>query len=171
VDSDKLIAACKDELQLVLSFFPRVESKSSVILAIDTGMIGFLAANAPPFRAFSIWMLLSSGVTILLLAPSVAMLYRGSFPNLSGGQSSLVFFREVAKRTEHRFVEEFSAQSEKHYANDLLSQAWRNSQILSIKFDCLRWAFTFMALAILPWIVTLALFAAFNGGTHPTFKP
>ena len=83
----------------------------------------------------------------------------------------MVYFREIAKRTEHRFVEQFSAQSEKHYANDLLGQVWRNSQILSLKFDCLKLAFTFMALAILPWIVTLVLFAAVNGGTHPTFKP
>jgi hypothetical protein len=132
VDNDKLIAACKDELQLVLSFFPRVESKFSVILAIDTGMTGFLAANAPPFSAYSLWMLLSSGTTILLLATSIAMLYRGSFPNLSGGESSLVYFREIAKRTEHHFIEEFSAQNEKRYATDLLGQVWRNSQILSI---------------------------------------
>jgi hypothetical protein len=171
VDSDKLIAASKDELQLVLSFFPRVESKFSVILAIDTGMTGFLAANAPPFSAFSKWMLVSSGATILLLAASIAMLYRGSFPNLSGGQSSLVYFREIAKRTEHRFVEEFSAQNEKHYANDLLGQVWRNAQILTIKFDCLKLAFTFLAIAIVPWIVSLVLFAAYNGGTHPTLKP
>jgi hypothetical protein len=114
----------------------------------------------------------SAGATILLLAASVAMLYRGGFPNLSGGQSSLVYFREIAKRTEHRFVEEFSAQSEKHYANDLLGQVWRNSQILTIKFDCLKLAFTFMALAIVPWIVTLALFAGYNDVAHPTlFKP
>jgi hypothetical protein len=171
VENDKLIGASKDELQLILSFFPRVESKFSVILAIDTGMIGFLAANAPPFSAFSKWMLLSSGATILLLAASIAMLYRGSFPNLKGGESSLVYFREIGKRREHRFVEEFAAQNEKQYGHDLLGQVWRNSQILSIKFDCLKLAFTSLALAIPAWIVTLALFAAYNGGTHPAVKP
>ncbi len=171
VDNDKLIAASKDELQLVLSFFPRVESKFSVILAIDTGMIGFLAANAPPFRAFSTWMLLSNGATVLLLAASLALLYRGSFPNLKGGESSLVYFREIAKRREHHFIETFSAQTEKQYGHDLLAQVWRNSEILTVKYDSLKLAFTFLALAILPWIVTLALFAAYNGGTHPNIKP
>jgi phage protein U len=43
------------------------------------------------------------------------MLYRGSFPNLKGGESSLVYFREIAKRREHHFIEEFSAQSDKQY--------------------------------------------------------
>jgi hypothetical protein len=171
VDDGKLISASKDELQLVLSFFPRVESKFSVILAIDTGMIGFLAANAPPFSMFSKCMVVSAAATVLLLAASIAMLYRGSFPSLSGGESSLVYFREIAKRREHRFVEEFSTQSERNYANDLLGQVWRNSQILRAKYDCLKLAFTFMALAIPVWIVTLALFAAYNGSTHPSFKP
>jgi len=171
VDNENLTTASKDVLQLVLSFFSRVESKFSVILAIDTGMIGFLAANAPPFAAFSRWMLLLSAATVLLLAVSVAMLYRGSFPNLKGGESSLIYFREIAKRREHQFIEEFSAQSEKHYGHDLLAQVWRNSQILTVKYDSLKLAFTFLALAIVPWIVTLALFAAYNGGTHPTLKP
>lgn len=172
MDNDKLITASKDQLQLVLSFFARVESKSSVVLAIDTAMAAFLAGNAPPLGCFSKWMSWSSGVTILLLAASIAMLYRGGFPNLKGGESSLVYFREIAKLREHDFIEKFSAQSEKHYANDLLSQAWRNSEILSIKFDSLKLAFTFMALAIVPWIVTIGLFAAYNSATHPTlFKP
>ena len=99
------------------------------------------------------------------------MLYRGGFPNLAGGEGSLVYFREIAKRTEHKFIEEFSAQSEKHHANDLLGQVWRNSQILSIKFDCLKLAFAFMALAIVPWLVSIFLFAAY-GTAHPTlFRP
>lgn len=171
MDNEKLTAASKDVLQLVLGFFPRVESKFSVILAIDTGMIGFLAANAPPFTAFSKWMLLSTAATVLLFAASIAMLYRGSFPNLKGGESSLVYFREIAKRREHHFIEEFSAQNEKQYGHDLLAQVWRNSQILTVKFDSLKLAFTFLALAIVPWIVTLTLFAAYNGGTHPSLKP
>jgi hypothetical protein len=172
VDNDNLRTACKDQLNLVLSFFPRVESKSSVVLAIDTGMAAFLASNAPPLAIFSLWMWMTSGLTLVLLGTSVVVLYRGSFPNLAGGESSLIYFREIAKRTEHRFVEEFSAQSEKHYASDLLGQVWRNSQILSIKFDCLKRAFIFMALAIVPWIASLALFAAYNGAAHPTlFKP
>jgi hypothetical protein len=95
----------------------------------------------------------------------------GGFPNLKGGEASLVYFREIAKLREHSFIEKFSAQSEKQYANDLLAQVWRNSQILSTKFDSLKLAFTFMALAILPWIVSLVLFAAHNVGTHPMVRP
>jgi hypothetical protein len=157
---------------LVLSFLPRVESKASVVLAIDTAMVAFLAANAPPFKSFSICLWVSSGLTVALVATSIVMLYRCSFPNLKGGHSSLVYFREIAKRTEHRFVKEFAEQTSQDYANDLLTQAHRNSEILSIKFNALKWAFALMALGIIPWIISLVWFAAIYGGSHPiALKP
>jgi hypothetical protein len=72
----------------------------------------------------------------------------------------LVYFREVARRTEAKFIDEFMAQDEAAYAKDLLGQAWRNSEILVEKFNHLRLAFVFMALAVFPWVVSLAIFAA-----------
>jgi hypothetical protein len=156
-------AHARDQLNLVLSFFPRVESKSSVLLAIDTSMLGFLATKAPRWQGCSTWMAVAATLTVLLLSASIVMLYRGAFPQLSGGHGSLIYFREIANRTEHRFVEEFKAQTDEQYVNDLLGQAWRNSEILRTKFDCLKHAFAFMALAILPWLTTIVLFA-----TRPT---
>src|SRR5882762_8620244 len=125
MDSDHLIAASKDELNLVLGFFPRVESRFSVILAIDTGMVGFLAASAPALNMFSNWMWIAGGGAVFLVAVSIGNLYRGSFPDLKGGESSLVYFREIAKRREQQFVDEFSKQTKEEYSKDLLCQAWR----------------------------------------------
>ena len=171
MNEDNLIVAAKDELNLVLSFFPRVESRSSVVLAIDTAMAGFLAGNAPPLHSLTCSMVIAGGLTLASLCVSVVLLYWGSSPNLKGGEGSLVYFGEITKRKEHTFIEDFAAQSEKQYANDLLGQAWRNAHILGTKFHALKWAFRFMALAIVPWLVTLALFASY-GGTHTSlFKP
>jgi hypothetical protein len=167
MNADKAVQAGKDQLNLVLSFFARVESKSSVLLAIDTGMLGFLAANAPPLRESTLFMVIAAIMALVLLSASIVMLYRGAFPQLTGGHGSLVYFREIAARTEHKFVEEFKAQSEEHYADELLRQAWRNSEILRAKFDCLKHAFTLMALAILPWLITVALFTAHQSSKTP----
>ena len=71
----------------------------------------------------------------------------------------MVYFREIAKRTEAKFIDEFAAQSETDYAKDMLGQAWRNSEILTEKFDRLKWAFLFMAIAAIPWAFSLVLFA------------
>jgi hypothetical protein len=160
VESDKLISAAKDELQLILSFFSRAESRSSVVLAIDTGMAGFLVSRAPALQSFSCWMTIASILTLILLAVSIAFLYFGNAPNLKGGEGSLIYFGEISNLREHKFIEAFKAQSELDYTNDLLGQSWRNAKILGIKFLCLKWAFRFMAVAIIPWLVSLALFAS-----------
>ena len=162
METDKLLSASKDQLNLVLGFFPRVESKASVLLAINTGMLAFVASNAPPLKEFSRWMDVSASATLLLLAASIAVLYRGAFPRLSGGEDSLVYFRRVAFRTEHKFIGDFKKQSIEQYSDDLLAQAWRNSAILKAKFDALKHSFILTALAIIPWVATLALFAAYS---------
>lgn len=154
-----LLSASRDELVLVLSFFARVDAKASVVLAVDTGMVGYLAAHLPGTDSMRWWEFLAPALTIALLAWSFWHLYRGAFPQLKGGEGSLVYFREVAGRTETKFVDEFTAQQELAYAKDVLGQAWRNSQILKAKFDDLKYSFILMAIAVVPWTVSLANFA------------
>ena len=152
-------SACKDQLAFVLSFFSRVDSKLSVILALDTGMLAVLASDAPPVKDLTWTMLTCVGLTLTLIGTSVVFLYRGGFPSLKGGKASLVYFREIAGRTEHQYIEQFKEQSEDDLVNDLLGQVWRNSEILTAKFFALKVAFLMLALAMIPWLVGLALFA------------
>jgi hypothetical protein len=149
--------AAKDVLTLVLSFFSRVDAKASVVLAVDTGMLGYLAAHLSPLNSMRWWDILAPALALVLLTISYWHLYKGAFPNLEGGDRSLVYFREIAKRTENKFIDEFVAQQESDYAKDLLGQAWRNSVILKEKFNHLKLSFSFMAAAIFPWAITLIL--------------
>jgi len=48
------------------------------------------------------------------------------------------------------------SQQEPAYVKDVLGQAWRNSQILKTKFDDLKLSFILMAIAVLPWTISLA---------------
>ena len=121
-----LIEATKDQLDRVLGFFPRADAKASVVLAVDTGMLAILAANAPSLQTFH-WPVLLGLIPTFCIAISLWHLYKGAFPSLKGGQSSLIYFREIAKRTEHRFIEEFMGQKEDDYIKDMLGQVWRNS--------------------------------------------
>ena len=154
-----LPGTAKEQLNLVLGFFTRADSKASVVLAVDTGMAGYLASHLSLQGSLSTWEVLAPLVTFSLIGHSLWQLYRGAFPNLEGGSNSLVYFREIARRTEAKFIEEFAAQSESEYAREILGQAWRNSQILADKFNRLRVAFIFMALAVVPWVISLAQFA------------
>lgn len=159
MEPEQLTSAAQEQLKLVLSFFSRVDTKSSVLLAVDTGMLGYLATHIPSIYSLRRWEVICPTFAFVLLGLSLLYLYRGAFPALSGGQSSLVYFSEIAKRTEAKFIDQFIGQRDDEYVKDLLGQAWRNSEILKMKFSFVKTAFIFMAWAVLPWTVALASFA------------
>ena len=164
LSSERKLDASKFTLNLVLSFFSRVETKISVVLAINTAMLAVLTANLPSPEQFQIRM--SIGILAgLLIARSYWYLFRASFPILEGGSTSLIYFREIAQRKENVFLSEFSEQTEEDQINDILRQVYRNSEILTQKFDYLKKAFVAMLWAIVPWVTTLAFFVARNSGT------
>jgi hypothetical protein len=158
MDHKHLTEAAATQLDRVLAFFPRADAKGSVLLAVDTGMLAVLASNSPPSASFDWWILITL-LPVLLLGISLWHLYMGAFPNLKGGHDSLIYFREISKRTESRFIEEFLGQPDDDLLKDLLSQVWRNSEILKTKFDHISSAFDWTALAILPWLGGLVLLA------------
>lgn len=160
MDQKELLENARGQLDRVLDFFPRVDAKFSVVLAVNTGMLAFLVGHVPPPQVLNWWEIAIPIATVFLLGISFWFLYKGAFPNLRGGSSSLVYFREIAGRTEAKYIEEFAKQSTSDHAKDLLGQAWRNSEILKEKFNCLKLAFIFLALAIPPWVVALVIFSA-----------
>lgn len=122
-------------------------------------MLAFLAAHAPMLHTLYGWLGVAPGITALLLSSSIYYLYAGGTPVLAGGHQSLVYFREIAKRREAAFIDEFRGISEEEYLTDLLGQVWRNSEILASKFDHLQRALLCLALAIFPWLISLITFA------------
>jgi len=151
MDHKRLTEVAASQLDRVLAFFPRADAKASVLLAVDTGMLAVLASNLPGSNSFDRTLLIIL-VPVFFIGGSLWHLYLGAFPSLEGGHDSLIYFREIAKRTESRFIEEFSSQSDDGYAKDVLSQVWRNSEILRQKFNHISSAFNWMAVAILPWV-------------------
>jgi hypothetical protein len=156
----------RDHLTLILSFFSRVDAKASALLAINTGMLAILASNGPPVGTMSVLSYVLAGITVSMIAASLWFLYRVAFPALDGGHESLIYFREIAKRTESSFIDAFTAQDEVSRIKDLLGQAWRNSCILSAKFDALKRAFICVALAIIPWAIAVTMFSSQHPGVR-----
>ncbi len=143
------------QLDRILSFFLRVEAKASFLFAMDTGLLALLALNIGVGDA-KIWFLaLPASIAFLLLMGSLYFVYQCTFPHLKGGTGSLIYFREIAQRTEAKFIEEFLAQDEEAHTQDLLGQVWRNSEILKLKFDSMKTAFVLTALSLIPWTIFL----------------
>lgn len=161
MDSKELIEISKNQLTMVLSFFSRTDTMVSILFSVNTAMLALLAANAPPMRALEGYMFFAF-IPVGLIAASLYHLYQAAFPQLEGGGQSLIYFREIAGRTESKFVDEFMQQSGEEYIKDVLRQVWRNSEILKRKFNHLKAAFVILAWSVFPWAIALMMFAAKN---------
>jgi len=165
LDTKIQIDITKDQLNRTLGFFGRVDGKASVLLAVDTAMLGVLAGNAPSLHEFTWYMAVCAILTILLIGVSLWNVYKEAFPRLDGGEQSLVYFRGISKRSENQFIDEFLSQTDEVYLKDMLSQVWRNSEILTKKFNHARLAFNCVAVSIVPWLITLTLFVRVHQNT------
>ncbi|SRR6266481_2268466 len=70
-----LPGVAKDELNLVLSFFSRVDAKASVVLGVDTAMAGYLAGHMPSLKALPYWQTLIPLTAFPLIGNSIWQLY------------------------------------------------------------------------------------------------
>jgi hypothetical protein len=163
MDTKELIDLSRDQLNRVLGFFPRVDAKISVLLSIDIAMLAVLASKAPLKELqWNSTTALIAFLALALIALSLVFLYQASFPRLAGGRSSLLYFREIAKRREAAFIDEFSEQTEEAFLKDVLAQVWRNSEILKQKYDYIKYSFIVMICALPPWLIALAMFASLS---------
>lgn len=143
------------QLDRVLGFLPRVESKISGLFAVNIGMLALLAMNAAGGDLHVWYLVVLYVLAIGLVGWSIVELYRASFPQLEGGAGSLIYFREIAARTESDYIKAALAADEELLAEQLLAQVWRNSEIARKKFDCAKSAFRATALALVPWLGAL----------------
>ena len=118
-------------------------------------MLAVLALNMTKADLRVWYLALPAALAVTLLGASLWFLCKCAFPSLKGGTASLIYFREIAGRTEATFIDQFQKQTPEAYTRDLLGQVWRNSEILRMKFDALKIAFTLTAIAILPWLFFL----------------
>jgi hypothetical protein len=107
MDTKRRLEIASGQLDRVLGFFARVEAKASFVFAVDSTVLGLVAVNIQ-FGDLSNWLIVTpAAVCILLVGASLFYVYRCSFPSLTGGTNSLIYFREIAKRREAEFIEQF----------------------------------------------------------------
>lgn len=155
MEKQKLFEVASAQLDRVLGFFPRVETKISALFAVDVAMLALLAVNAT-VNDLGIWYLaLLYVASAVALGTSIWFLYTASFPQLKGGDNSLVYFKEIARRTEANYLKAMRESEIEAYADDILGQVWRNSEILTAKFHGVKWAFISTALAVPAWFLAI----------------
>ncbi|WP_221899260.1 Pycsar system effector family protein [Xanthomonas sp. SI] len=154
--SDRVNAAWQ-QLQLVLGFFSRVDTKLSVGLGINLGMLAMIATRLPKVDELT---LLISVIGVLFLAPltvSFWHLWWGYFPDMRGGSDSLIYFVRIARLSESDFIAACSKRTLSEFESDILGQCWRNSKVLSLKFQSLKYSYRATVVAIAPWMALITV--------------
>ena len=154
MDIIEKIAIAEKNLQRALDWNDRFNTRSSVIIGIDAGMIGALAIitkSSQLFSYFGIFIFFS----LLLEGTSLIMISLGEYPHTKGPEDSLTYFGTVAMRDEKEVKNQFLELSEEEYLNDLLEQYWVNSKILNLKFKFFKAALLLLLLSIFPWTISL----------------
>jgi hypothetical protein len=159
MEIDKQRELAPKQLERVLGFFARVEAKASFVFAINSALLGIIAVRVDRSDFGDGHRFTALGLAVLSLAISYYYIYKCSFPTLSGGSLSLVYFKEIAKLREQIYIKKFREISDDEYVEDVLSQTWRNSQILSQKFNAMKFASIATGLSLAPWTAYLVMAA------------
>jgi hypothetical protein len=149
-------------LERLLDWVNRFDTKLPIILGVDTAMLGILATFAPPLYLWNQLMTYLTIVSVALLTTSLFFVYLGSYPQTKAPSKSLLYFGSMARNTFTEYQQTFLNQSAEDYLNDLLEQGHRNSEILDRKFKMLKWAYRMLFIGVLPWATTVYLFKSFS---------
>ena len=157
--SDRVSAAWQ-QLHLVLGFFPRVDTKLSVVLGINLGLLAMLATRTPRVEATTPLIAVLGVAFFAPLTTSFWHVWWGYFPDLRGGTGSLIYFRAISKMSESEFRKACAGRSIDDLEGDILDQCWRNSKILDAKFASLRYAYLAALITLGPWMALIAVLPA-----------
>ena len=152
------IQATEKNLERLLDWVSRLDSKFPIILGIDTAMLGVLATFAPPLCLWSQLMTYFTILSVIFLGSTLLFVYLGSYPQTKGPKKSLLYFGSIAKSSFSEYRQIFLNQNPENYLNDLLEQCHRNSEIIDLKFKRLKWAYRTLSIGVLPWAITVYLF-------------
>jgi len=147
------------QLTRVLGFFPRVDTKIAGLFTVNSAILTISALNVEA-GDLKQWYVSVPGVLMVVgLIASYFFLYRANFPDLNGGQGSLIYFSTVSDRTEANYIAEYEAVTDAQYRADMLGQVWRNSHILCEKYKAVATAVRITLATLLPFAIFLIMTA------------
>jgi hypothetical protein len=138
-DSDNL-AHARWVLERNLHWIAAAEMKIGVVIAIDTGLLGALAAALNGNRATGqvSFAQLCSLLASVLLALAIICAAMTVLPRVEGPPSSMIFFGKIAGKSLAEFARQFSDAKSGDFLADCVAQIHRNAEIACEKFKWVR---------------------------------
>ena len=158
-----LIRFLETNLGRQLSWISAADARSAIAFAMNTGMLGGLAAVSPKqATAWDCTPAIFASFAAAFAITSLVCITAATFPRVEGPRGSLVFFRGIAQRTSEQFKEAINALSDESYIDDLANQCHQNADIARRKFSWVQRSFVFLYLAVPMW--ASAIFLLYNVG-------
>lgn len=158
-DDKARIDAAKWLFERNLGWIATADVKVAVAIALDTAMLGGLAAAfaGSDYHLRTAWtyffvLVATGGMSLALFCAGMAAL-----PRMRGPLKSMIFFGRVAEKDADIYVEEFSKLTEKEFLADLAMQIHRNSEIACDKHYWVRKSLMWSFLSSGVWGVAIAL--------------
>jgi hypothetical protein len=158
MNEEENIRIAELNLSRLLDWGGRVDAKSSVVLGINTAMLGVLASLAPAPHLWTARTIILGTTSMLFFAANFVCIYFVNYPRTKGPATSLNFFGGIASRTFREYQKAFMDHSSPDYLNDVLEQCHRNAEIVRSKFSALQWAYRSLLIGIIPWSLCLYYF-------------
>lgn len=144
-------------LELQLKWIGAADARIAPLFAIDTAMLGVLAARAPALAKWTPDVSIFAGAAFVFLGCSILFLALATFPRLEGPPASLHFFGGIAKMKVSDYIASMLSSTNDDLTRDLYQQVHRNAEIAREKFYYIWWAVVASFCSLPCWIIAVWL--------------
>lgn len=155
MEDRETIRVLEQTLDRLLCWIAAADSRFSTILAIDTAMLGALAALSPAPVEWTVRAAISASLAAILLASSLLFLALSSYPRTSGPRGSMVYFGGIASLEVDQYLRLVREVIPEKYVEDLAAQCHRNAEIAEKKFKWVKRAMGALLLGLVPWAAAI----------------
>jgi hypothetical protein len=138
-----------------LAWIASAEVKVGVIVAIQTAMVGGLAAVFAAPMTKTPWAILFSCVFSFTAIITFVCSAQAVLPRLGGPKNSLVFFGRIAELDATSYVDKLHKASTEYLLSDLGEQIYRNAEIAQEKHLWVKRSLCWAIGGCIPWVLAL----------------
>lgn len=154
---NKIIERSNDLLSKQLSWISAADSKVAPMFAINTAMLGVLAALIPPIANWTIFRVIITTLSVIPLITSMIFLTLVTFPRLSGPKGSYIYFGGITTKSENSYVNDMINIEDDVFLKDILTQTYRNAEIAQSKFNHIKKAIALAFISFPIWLLAVWL--------------
>lgn len=151
----EIIQVADNILTKQLEWIKAADSKLGPVFAINTAMLGVIAALVPSPSSWTIPGAVTTALAVIPITLSVIFLAAAAFPRLNGPRGSHVFFGGIASSSQQDFTTRINRGYSQDLADDLIFQAYRNAEIAKTKYDSIKHSMISMFIAMPLWAIAV----------------